>query len=315
MALVVASEVHPFLQRDSPLFSVVIPAYNSEASIREALDSIAAQTYPGYEVLVVDDGSQDATVSRVNAWVAHHATIRVQVIRRSHGGIGAARNAGVQAAQGAYIAFLDADDVWLTQKLETVVRELHRAPSLELLCHDEWLEETGRQPRRLRHGPYITYQDLLFKGNTLSTSAVVVRRDSMLDVGGFSTDLALNGVEDYDLWLRLARLGCRIGYLHEVLGVYRVHAQSVTGRIQEHCEHGLNVLAAHFRDWQQRHAVDRYRMRRRRADAFRGAGRALMKRGEHHTARQFLRLAFDQDPLSWKTHVLRILNLAHVRFV
>ena len=295
------------------LFSVVIPAYNAELCIAEALDSIARQTLTDFEVVVVDDGSSDGTSTRVRNWAAAHPHVELRLVRQDNRGIGEARNAGVRAATGACVAFLDADDLWLEKKLEAVAGRLNGAGAADLICHDEWLEEDGAKTRRLTHGPYATYRDLLFKGNTVSTSAAVVRRERVLAVGGFSPDLRLNGMEDYDLWLRLARAGCAFDYLHEVLGIYRVHGRGIASRIEEHYEHGLNLLADHFQAWPGRSAYDRFLMRKRRSDMFRAAGRAFGKRGEHHKALAFIRKALRENPFSVKGWVLCVLNLRRVQ--
>ncbi|MBM4135056.1 MAG: glycosyltransferase [Nitrospira sp.] len=293
------------------LFSVVIPAYNAEQYVREALDSVARQTFTEYEIVVVDDGSSDGTPKQVACWAVDHPRIELRVIQQEHGGIGRARNAGVRGATGTYVAFLDVDDLWMERKLETVALYCQQPKAVELFCHDEWLEENGRR-RRLRYGPYATYRQLLFKGNCLSTSATVVRRTKLLEVGGFSDNPRFNGVEDYELWLRLARTGCCIEYIHEPLGIYRVHGRGITSRIEEHCAHYLNVLEAHFESWQPQTAYCRCLMRRRRAAVLRGAGRASLKVGRHREARLWFMKSLLQDPFSWKAWALSTLNLLRI---
>lgn len=298
---------------EEPLpFSVVIPAYNAETWIADALDSVARQTLTDYEVVVVDDGSRDSTSKRVRDWTAVHSNVELRLVRQENRGIGEARNAGVQAATGVYVAFLDADDLWMERKLEAVAGMLNGARPADLVCHDEWREENGTRTGRLTHGPYSSYRELLFKGNAVSTSAAVVRRDRVLAVGGFSPDLRLNGMEDYDLWLRLARSGCSFEYLHEVLGIYRVHGGGIASRIEEHCEHGLNLLVAHSQAWPIRTPYYRFLMRKRRSDMFRAAGRAFEKRGEHQKALEFFRKALHEDPFSWKAWGFTFLTLARI---
>lgn len=307
-----ASSVRPVAEEvmDASLtFSVVIPAYNAERFIVDALNSVARQTFTEYEIVVVDDGSKDGTSKQVRAWSADHQGIELRLLQQENKGIGQARNTGVRSATGTYVAFLDSDDIWMEQKLETVALRLARPLPAELICHDEWLEEAGHRPRRLTYGPHSTYKEILFKGNPLSTSATVVRRQKLLEVGGFSEDLRFNSVEDYDLWLRLARSGCRIEYVHEVLGTYRQHGQGITSKIEMHCEHYLNVLEAHFSGWQKKTPCYRYLMRRRRAAVLRGACRAFMQRGESREAQRFFLRALFEDPFSWKGWALGILNL------
>jgi glycosyltransferase involved in cell wall biosynthesis len=300
-----------------PLFSVVIPAYNAEGFIRSALDSVARQTFTNYEIVVVDDGSQDGTSKQVEAWASENPATDLRLVRQGNkgkgGGAGGARNAGVRDARGEYIAFLDSDDMYLEHKLQTVAELLAQAPLVDLVCHDEWLEENGHRRGRLTYGPHTTYQSLLFKGNCLSQSSTIVRRSQVIRVGGFTEDLTFNGVEDYDLWLRLARSGCRFEYVHEVLGVCRVNAQGVTSKIEEHCQHYLNVLEANFAEWNGQTAFDHYRMRRCRSRTFHAAGHKFLRRGEHREAQQFLRRALKQDPFSWKAWTLMVLSMARVR--
>ncbi len=295
-----------------PRFSIVIPAYNSTSFVRDALDSVAHQTKTDYEVIVVDDGSQDETAQLVMVWERAHPKIPLKLLRQSNSGIGAARNAGIMKANEEYVAFLDSDDLWLTPKLEMVARRLHQSSRPDLICHDEWLAGNGRR-RRLRYGPHRTHRELLFKGNCLSTSATVVRKRVLEAVGGFSEDPRFNGAEDYELWLRIVKAGARIEYLHEVLGIYRVHPQGITGNIAEHCRHQLNVVEAHFVALDSPGPADRWLLRKRRAQILQGAGRAFLRQGEYPQARRYLRMAVSQDAFSWKAGVLGLLAMARLR--
>ncbi len=295
------------------LYSVIIPARNAERFITQALDSVQQQTCRADEVVVVDDGSTDRTRDLADAWRRDHPDVVIRLCTQPHQGIGAARNTGIQAASGRFVAFLDADDYWVDRKLERVSAVLENDPAIDLVCHDEWLVRENGHRSRLRYGPHRRYDQLLFRGNCLSTSATVVRRRLVLDVGGFSEELRINGVEDYDLWLRLAKAGGRFTYLHEPLGVYRVHPLGVTSRIEEHRDHVLAVLDAHYQQWTNRSLRYRYAMRRQRAAAIRGAAHALMQQGDHARAWHSFGQALEQDPFAWKTCVLGLLNLARVR--
>lgn len=296
-----------------PRFSVIIPAYNAENFIQQALDSVKNQTFLDYEIVVVDDGSKDSTSQQVKIWAEKNLQVKLRLLRQKNKGIGGARNSGVREARGQFIAFLDADDIWMNRKLEMVAQCLGRSPDIDLICHDEWLYENGRNQNRFTYGPFSAYEDLLFKKNCISTSATVVRREKILEVGWFSEDLRFNSVEDYDLWLRLARSGARIKYLHEVLGAYRVHGGGITSKIDYICANNLHLLEAHFAQWPRQTPYYRYLMRRRRSDTYRGAAHACLKKGAHKEARRYLHQALKQDPLSWKGWVLIALNLARVK--
>ncbi len=296
-----------------PLISIVVPAYNAEGFVDDALNSIFRQSLSDYEIVIVDDGSTDGTYDRAKDWMKAHPAINGKIIRQENKGIGGARNTGICSSSGTYIAFLDVDDIWLEGKLEHALRCFRTSPSPDLVCHDEWIEENGRRVRRNFCGPYTSYRNLLYKGNTISTSATVVVREKALAVGGFSEDMAFNGVEDYDFWLRLAKIDCRIAYLNVVLGIYRVFGQGITARISEHCQHNLNVVNAHFKEWQPKTLFYAYLMHKRRADIIRGGGHAFMKAGDRMNAHRYYTRALKYDLLNWKTWILAFLNLAGIK--
>lgn len=298
---------------DLPLVSVILPAYNAESFIEDALNSVYRQSISDYEIVAVDDGSTDRTHGIIENWANAHPSIHVKIMCQENKGIGGARNAGICASSGRYIAFLDADDVWLETKLENVMDHFKQSPNLDLACHDEWIEETGRQIRRNYCGPNKSYHDLLYKGNTVSTSATVVKKEKALKVGGFSEDMSFNGVEDYDFWLRLAKINCSFAYINDVLGVYRVFGQGITSKIAEHCQHSINVVNSHFDEWQPKTPLYKYLMRKRRADIIRGGGRAFMRSGNHKTAHQYFLTALKCDLFNWKSWVFVFLNGARIK--
>lgn len=177
-------------------FSVVIPAFNAEACIGNALESCLQQSLPPYEVIVVDDGSTDATVARVQ--MQFGAAVQLILLEKNQGPA-AARNAGMDAARGDYIAFLDADDVWHPDKLACMGRVLQMHPEIDFLFHtyrlDAWPADSLRspvEPRRLPLGR-------LLLGNVIATPCAVVRRENALRFNA-----SMRHMEDYDFFLRLA---------------------------------------------------------------------------------------------------------------
>lgn len=295
-----------------PLFSIVIPAYNAEALVCDALDSVANQTFTDYEVIVVDDGSIDRTYDKLTLWSEQHPSVRSKIVRQANMGIGGARNTGIKYANGLFVAFLDADDIWLEQKLEFVANYIKAHPLADLVCHDIWFQSnrTGRKP--MTFGPYNTYKELLFKDNSISTSATVVRRQKILDVNGFSEDMRFNGVEDYDLWLRLAQAGCRIEYFHKILSVYRDLGNSISKNISSHIQHIINVYDVHFQRWRQKNLYYCYLDRRRRGTVFRSGGHAFLRHGNYSEAQKYLWLALKQDSFNWKTWAIILLNIVMI---
>lgn len=209
--------------------SVVIPSYNSKNTLKLALDSIASQTWPIQETIVVDDGSTDGTAAMVC-----QSYPGVRVIETANGGPSKARNRGVKEATGDWIAFLDADDEWHPAKTACQMAVLEQHPEV-LLVSTDW---TRQFPDPLNEPPNppptteISFRSELIL-NRFQTSTVLMRRSLFLALGGF--DPVVDGAEDWDLWLRVSRQGLVVkvdvplvayrdvaaGYSKDVLRVYR----------------------------------------------------------------------------------------------
>jgi glycosyltransferase involved in cell wall biosynthesis len=265
-----------------PTVSVVIPAFNAEAFIEKTLESIRAQTYASYEVVVVDDGSSDPTSQVVEAFFHRHG-MPGRCIRQENRKIAGARNTGLRAAQGAYIALLDHDDLWYPDKLAVVMREFDCHPEVDLVCHNENITRHGRLIRVSRNGPASPkmYERLLMTGNTLSPSASVFRKEKALAIGGFREDPAFDTAEDYDFWLRLSRVA-RFHFIDQALGEYCVVDRAASRRIRYHHTNLENMLRDHFAAYfgERPGLINRMRIRRRLSLVYRSAGTQLMDRDE-----------------------------------
>jgi glycosyltransferase involved in cell wall biosynthesis len=226
--------------KDTPLVSVVIPTYNSAAFVVEAVGSVLAQTHPAVEIIVVDDGSTDATAECLRPYAG-----RIRYLHQENRGVSAARNAGIAAAKGDLLAFLDADDMWVPHKLERQLTCLDRHPSAGVTHADAryYYADSGRQcarPPLARRFDGDCYTDLFF-GNRIVTSSVVVTRRCLEAVGNFDETIRSASVEDYDLWLRLARQ-FQFAYCDEPLVLYRIHAANATKRTHTLQRYELYVL-------------------------------------------------------------------------
>ena len=261
--------------------SVVIPAYNVAAFIGRTLDTVRAQTLADHETIVVDDGSTDETANVVRAYFTQHG-VSGRVICQENRGMAAARNTGMRAAGGSYIALLDADDLWYPEKLATVMAEFTRHPDVDLICHDENITRDSRVVRvtRRKMPRGDLYESLLFDGNILSPSAATFRRDAALALGGFDERAEYLTVEDYDFWMRFSRER-RIRFLDRVLGEYVLLEGSASRRIVFHHAALELMLRSHLDDYLRVHpgAFMRVRARRRMAMVYRSAARQLMLYG------------------------------------
>ena len=203
------------MRKSKFLTSVIIPTYNREMFILEALESVALQTRAPYEVVVVDDGSTD----RTHALVTKHFP-SVIYIRTDNQGVSTARNTGFQRSKGNIIAFLDSDDLWLPSKLEEQLAYLEKNPEIRILhCNEEW-RRTGKLLSQKKHhkkkGGELFFESL--PRCVISPSAVIMRKEILIEFGQFDEDLV--ACEDYDLWLRITSSE-RVGFLEKTLVIKR----------------------------------------------------------------------------------------------
>ena len=184
-----------------PLISVIIPVYNGEKTIRETIESVLDQTFQDFEVIIINDGSQDKTLEVIN----NIPDSRLKVFSYPNAGLSASRNRGLSRAGGEYIAFLDADDLWTEDKLEAQLLALEQNPQAALAY--SWSDYIDESSNFVRHGSHITvngdaYPRLLLTDILENGSNPLIRKQALVEVGG--SDETLPSVEDWDLWLRIA---------------------------------------------------------------------------------------------------------------
>jgi glycosyltransferase involved in cell wall biosynthesis len=216
---------------NDPLISVVIPLFNQEFFVREAIRSALDQTYKNIEVIVVDDGSTDQSAAAVKAI----NDPRIRYYYQANSGLpAAARNQGIRLAKGEWVAFLDHDDVWLPNKLAMQMNALGRDPGIKLISGNMTFldDRTPRPIMRYRQRSLNNLTDLIVQNRVMTTTALANK--AVLDeLGGFRENRDLMAVEDYDLWLRIAQK-YKILYLDEVLAKYRIPANRTSGgRLKE----------------------------------------------------------------------------------
>lgn len=213
------------------LISIIMPAFNAQKHIAESIESVIAQTYPNWELIVIDDGSTDMTASIIKKYV--ESDPRIKYFYQQNGRQGKAKNLGIQKSEGCYIAFLDSDDLWLKEKLEVSLNEI-TSGEFTLLFTDCYIFDDGAgydpatfkvmgvgaavyegRPALLT---FLTY-------NKIPNLTVLVKKEAMLQAGDF-TDLVV--AEEYEMWLRLLKNGAVFKAITKPLSMYRVHSQSIT---------------------------------------------------------------------------------------
>jgi len=229
-----------------PLISVVTPCYNAAGFIAATVESVRAQTLGDWEMIVIDDGSSDGSPAIIEAI----GDRRVRVLRQANAGPSAARNTGIAAARGGYIAFLDADDLALPHRLAAQAAVLDADPELAAVASGyEWIDEDGAILPAAHSWQYPfdlnTLRDWLFDC-PLVPSATMIRRDAWAAVGGFKE--SLRGGEDWHFWMRVLLSRRRMAWLKEVVAHYRRLPGGLASdgtRMARDCTSVLHEIIAH----------------------------------------------------------------------
>ncbi len=256
----------------TPLISVVIPTYNRACDLERALKSVQFQTFTNWEVLIVDNHSDDNTDDVVSGF--NDPRMRLFKIH-NNGVIAASRNMGISHAIGEYIAFLDSDDWWTPAKLRLSLEALDAGS--DIVSHDLYVVTRSDQrvfwkKVRSRELKSPVFDDLLASGNGLLNSSVVVRKRLLVEIGGVSEEPDLIGVEDFDTWLRISKLTDKFKRIQHTLGYYWLGGGNISN--EDKYIQIIHVIkkryAVEFRDLAQRYnfywinfAVGRYYFKRR----------------------------------------------------
>ena len=226
-----------------PLVSIIIPAYNCAGILSETIDSVLKQTYGNIEIVVVDDGSTDNTGEVA---VGFLGSGKVRYYRQENGGPGAARNRGVEAAHGEYLAFVDADDNLTDDSIDKRMALFAEVPELELVYSNYFLRQSKdsvtvrfgeNYPEKYRALSSEYLNGIVFEGSPSEifgipfdfwTGAVLVGRNLMKRVGPFRTDISIG--EDRDMWIRMSMNAGRIGYVGSPVAIYNRFSSGLTGR-------------------------------------------------------------------------------------
>ncbi|GAB3637401.1 hypothetical protein GCM10027422_29910 [Hymenobacter arcticus] len=245
---------------ESALVSVIMPAYNAAAHLAATIESVQSQTYPHWELVIVDDGSTDDTRNIVQRYAAHDE--RIRYIYQSNARQGRARNNGLKHATGRYIAFLDADDLWLPHKLAVQVPFLEESGA-DLIFSDTYVFEhqhelTANSERM--HVPAQAYAgpaglELFLAHNRIPILTVLCKRQVLEAVGGFTENQLIQNAEDYHLWLKLLLQDYQLLGTSQVLAAYRVHSNSVSGTDRQNLRQVVEAKADLLATYPSHHKV------------------------------------------------------------
>lgn len=262
--------------------SVVIPVRNATATLGRAIESVLAQTLPAHEIIVVDDASTDGSAAAANTY-----PMVKNVALGSARGAAAARNAGIQAAQGEWVAFLDADDEWLPEKLRRQAARIEPGQSMIFCASEEFGPDGKSLGDTFRGRPVCCTADAwkaLLKTNFVATPTVMAPRTLLQQLGGFDEKLPLG--EDQDMWIRLALSG-RLAYVPERLVRVHVQPKSLSAfRPSDQSLHTLPMIEAHLQALRFR--LTRGEAREIRGERLNNAGRIAFVHGDFARGAAFL---------------------------
>ena len=218
----------------TPLVSIVIPTYNHAKFISKALKSVIDQTYKNWEAIIIDNESVDETCKLVNDF----NDSRIKYFKISNDGVIAkSRNLGIKEAKGDWIAFLDSDDWWTKDKLEVCFGKIGKNTDFIYHAHEYVNKSKSFFKKKIIRGRQLKkpiLNDLLIStitnGSQISNSSVIVRKNTLIKIGGLNENKILVGSDDYDTWLRIAQITDQFLYVNKKLSYYLVHDANITSK-------------------------------------------------------------------------------------
>ena len=229
-----------------PYFSIIVPTYNHGNFIKRCINSVLCQSYSDWEMIIVNNYSDDDTIEKVKAF----KDSRIKLINyRNNGIIAASRNRGIKEASGKWICFLDSDDWWYPEKLKVCFSEIQKEKS-DVIYH--YLDKYSKKGKNFLSSVYLfrqvkppVFRDLMLKGNTIPNSGTCIRRSLIKRAGGLEPNSTLVGVEDYDLLLRLSLLTDRFKYIPCALGGYFKGDMNVSSADDKQINRRLAIYEKH----------------------------------------------------------------------
>lgn len=212
---------------NTPAVSIIIPAYNVAPFIVETLESVFAQTYRDFEVILINDGSTDDTAEQIKQFLD-----RIVYLEQTNSGVMSARNNGLRAARGRYIALLDSDDLWQPRFLEVLVGMLEADATLDVAYPNAWFFGSPNFDGKLHQDAMPVAEPISFdrvlRRECHIFGLLVFRRELIDRLGGYDESLQGQGAEDFELWLRMLKAGCRFKFTTKPLAKYRWRHNSLS---------------------------------------------------------------------------------------
>lgn len=214
-----------------PLFSIILPSYNSVEYIDRCIKSILNQTFKNFEIIIIDNSSSDGTVEKIQKY----KDSRIKLFNINNYGILAkSRNLGIKKSSGDWIAFLDSDDWWTKKKLDKVKELIEKKKECDLLYHNlsiyNPLKKINIRKKLFTLESKNFFEDLMIKGNFIPNSSVVVKKKLLIKVNGICEDKNYFASEDYNCWIKISKITNNFLFINEILGYYYVNPKGSSRR-------------------------------------------------------------------------------------
>ncbi|MFQ3549529.1 MAG: glycosyltransferase [Armatimonadota bacterium] len=225
----------------NPFVSVILPVYNGEEYISEAIESVINQTYKNFELIIVDDGSNDNTAKIIDKYLCND---NVKYIYKNNGGVSSALNTGIINAVGKWVAFIGMDDIWLPEKLSRQIEVIRRFNDLSIVeIGTIAFDNNGDQQywsykTQIQSGKKLLSK--ILKGNIFCASSIIVKKDELINAGLFSENLT--SCEDYYMWFKLLYNDLKVAFIQDYQVRYRLRSNSLSHNIEDLQKHYLCKL-------------------------------------------------------------------------
>lgn len=225
-----------------PLVSVVIPCYNHEDFVQKSIQSVIDQTYENIELIIIDDGSKDASIAKIKEMTAlcEQRFVNFEFRNRPNKGVSATLNEAITWCKGKYVALLASDDVIVAHKTQVQVDFLEKNEDITAVCGGVNLIDKNCNVVEVKLKPEKTYdfESIIMHRFELPTATQMIRLEALIEVGGFNPDIVL---EDWYMWLKLSQIG-KIHYMHQVLAAYRKHDSNFSNNSEKMWQGRIDVL-------------------------------------------------------------------------
>ena len=298
---------------NNPFFTVIIPTYNCVVFLQKALQSVLDQTFTDFEVIVVDNSSTDGTKD----YLSNIYDNRLSIITVQNNGIIAySRNKGIMQARGQWLSFLDSDDLWYPQKLEKIYREIQNQPNLVFVSHDCKKMVNGKPIGIIKSGPIKKnmYEQLVLNFSILPTSTVTVKKSVAKETQGFSERKDFVTVEDYEHWIRIAKLGSFFN-LAETLGEYNIHGQNESRKSEIQANAVLAVRLRHLEQWQKEFPQEatKTKINTAKSTIYLRVALVYLKSYDFSYSLKYAQKAIRHNKLNLKAYIIFVLSLFRIK--